>query len=171
MGAGTVLPSTQLRRRRQCWDLRWKWSDDHRDEPALRCSARLGPEGGETALCDILTKITDTGRKPGPGEFVMIIRHGNISRSPVWQSLTFLTPHSSLPEIDQTLLAGWCDGVLVLTVTTSLTLTRLHCSTELSFLSTCDVTRATRQLSPHQQPHWSSLLQGLQTTPCSHTLH
>ena len=40
------------------------------------------PEGGETVLTDILTKITRTGRKPNPGEVVvMIIRGGNISVS------------------------------------------------------------------------------------------
>ena len=173
---GAKKPSTKLTRKKSRM-LRWKWSkyNDQWDQLPPRGVPLGSPEGGETGALSLslwyfITKITDTGRKPSPGEFVMIIRLGNISgpgtsplSSPAWQSFTFLTE----VEIDQT-LAGWCDGVLVLTVTTplttSLTLTRLPCSTEPSFLSTCDVTRATRQLSPHQQPHWSSPLQGLQTT-------
>ena len=84
---------------------------------------RLAHQRGEKLVLCVwyfITKITHTGRKPSPGEFVMIIRLGNISglgtsplSSPAWQSFTFLTE----VEIDQT-LAGWCDGVLVLTVTT-----------------------------------------------------
>ena len=163
-------------RRAECWDGNGVniMTSEISSRPAVFRSAHQRGEklvlSLSLSLWYFITKITDTGRKPSPGEFVMIIRLGNISglgtsplSSPAWQSFTFLTE----VEIDQT-LAGWCDGVLVLTVTTplttSLTLTRLPCSTEPSFLSTCDVTRATRQLSPHQQPHWSSPLQGLQTT-------